>query len=361
MAIETTELAAGYTTPRVLRGGWQLAGGHGPVDKDQVIEGMIEAARAGFTTLDCADAYTGVEALFGAFRQAYRQRCGAAAAAAIKVHTKYLPNAESLPALTKADVEAGIDRSLRRLHQERLDLVQFHWWRYEVPRHVEVAHWLDELRRAGKIHLLGTTNFDTPHLRDMAEAGVPMASTQIQYSLLDRRAENGMVDLCARHGIKLICFGVIAGGLLSEKHLGAPEPSLASLTDLSKVKYLKVIMDFGGWGLFQTLLEALKQIADKHGASIANVASRYMLEQPQVGAIALGARSGDTHLQDNLRIFSFRLDAADHELLAPVLARRAGPSGDVWEQERDRNSRHGVSGVPYSRDQGAAAPGGNTP
>ena len=96
---------------------------------------MIAFADAGITTFDCADIYTGVEDMIGEFRQRYRdaaRRCGAQAA--FKVHTKFVPDLDMLPRITKAYVEGVIDRSLQRLRMERLDLVQFHWWDYAVPR-----------------------------------------------------------------------------------------------------------------------------------------------------------------------------------------------------------------------------------
>ncbi|MBX6320882.1 MAG: aldo/keto reductase, partial [Rhodospirillaceae bacterium] len=66
---ETVELAPGYRVTRLLRGGWQLSEGHGePVPTEAAIEGMMAFAEAGITGFDCADIYTGVEALIGAFR-----------------------------------------------------------------------------------------------------------------------------------------------------------------------------------------------------------------------------------------------------------------------------------------------------
>ena len=62
------ELRPGYEITRVIRGGWQLAGGHGTIDREAAIDDLVAAFDAGVTTFDCADIYTGVEELFGAFR-----------------------------------------------------------------------------------------------------------------------------------------------------------------------------------------------------------------------------------------------------------------------------------------------------
>ena len=70
---------------------------------------------------------------------------------------------------------------------------------------------------------------------------------------------------------------------------------------------------WGGWELFQELLLALKKIADRHGgASIANVAARYILDKPAVAGVIIGARLGITdHISDNAGVFDIKLDADD--------------------------------------------------
>ena len=69
------------------------------------------------------------------------------------------------------DCETIIDRSLRRLRQECLDLVQMQWWNYDIPGYVEMALVLQELQQAGKIDKIGATNFDVPRMREMFDAG----------------------------------------------------------------------------------------------------------------------------------------------------------------------------------------------
>lgn len=252
-------LAPGYEISRVIRGGWQMAGGHGRIDQATAIADMVACADAGLTTFDCADIYTGVEALIGAFRQAYADQRGAEALARIRVHTKYVPDLDLLPKLSRAEVERVIDRSLRRLGTDRLDLVQFHWWDYGVPGVIEAAQWLDELRRAGKIAHVGGTNFDTDHLVALVEAGVPLLSMQVQYSLLDRRPETAMAAAAAARGVSLLCYGTVAGGFLGDRWLGAAEPA-EPLENRSLTKYKLIIDDLGGWDLFQGLLAALRRV-----------------------------------------------------------------------------------------------------
>ncbi len=333
------ELRPGYEISRVIRGGWQLAGGHGAIEREAAVEDLIAYAETGITTFDCADIYTGVEEIMGAFRTAYRNRHGSQALARIKVHTKFVPDLDILPVIAKRHVRSVIDQSLRRLHVERLDLVQFHWWDYQIPGCVESALWLKELQQEGKIDLLGGTNFDTPHTAELIAEGFPLASMQVQYSLLDARPENGLIALCQKHDAHLLCYGSVAGGFLSDQWLGKPEPK-PPFENRSLTKYRLIIDDFGGWELFQELLATLRRIADRHGTDIATVASRAMLDRPQVAAVIVGARNRQ-HVAANQAIFALRLTQADHAQINDVLRLRKGPEGDTFTLERDRHGRHG--------------------
>jgi aryl-alcohol dehydrogenase-like predicted oxidoreductase len=339
MTVERTELAPGYGISRLIRGGWQLAGGHGDVDRDRAIADMAAFVDAGVTTFDCADIYTGVEEMIGAFRAELLRGRGAEALGRLKVHTKCVPDYDLLGRLKKSDLEATIDRSLLRLKTERLDLVQFHWWSYAAPGMIEAALWLKELAEAGKIDRIGGTNFDTASTRAMLEAGVPLVSMQVQYSLLDPRPGNGLTDLCAEAGLKLLCYGTVAGGFLSSRWLGQPDPG-ADFANRSLVKYKLVIDDFGGWDLFQELLRALDGIARRHAVSLTAVATRWTLDRPHVAGVIVGARYAE-HLADNLAVFRFALDDADSAAIDAVLAKRMGPLGDVYALERDKDGRHG--------------------
>jgi len=337
--MQTADLAPDHRISRVIKGGWQLAGGHGAIDQAQSIADMATFAEAGITTFDCADIYTGVEAQIGAFRQSYLHSHGADALNAIKVHTKFVPDLGKLATITRADVAAAIDRSLSRLGMERLNLVQFHWWDYEVDRQVEVATWLADLRQAGKITNIGGTNFDTRQTRRILEAGVPLVSMQVQYSLLDDRPSRDMTALSRAHGFQLLCYGSVAGGLFSERWLGAAEPG-EPWENRSLTKYKLIVDEFGGWALFQDLLQTLSDIAQRHDSDIASIASRAVLARDQVAAVIVGARNR-AHLARNLAIPGLHLSPQDVAQINGVLARSNPVPGDVYALERDRSGRHG--------------------
>ena len=147
-----------------------------------------------------------------------------------------------------------------------------------------------------------------------------------------------MAVFCREHGMKLLAYGTLLGGLLSEKYLGRPEPPRGELNTASLQKYKRMIDAWGGWALFQELLAALKQIADKHQVSIANVGVRYMLDRPAVAGVIVGARLGVAeHIADNARVFGFELDADDpHD-------HRTGAGQIARPDESDRRLRRRIS------------------
>ena len=339
--IEMISLRSDLEVPRVTKGNWQLADDHSgrEFDENRVNEDMAQYVDVGISTFICGDIYAGVEQRIGNFREYYRNLRGEEAAEKIKVFTTYVPHfldEERTRNHSKKDVEDVVNCSLKRLKQERLDLVQMHWWNYDIPGCFEMGLWLQELQKEGKIHHLAATNFDVPHMREFFEAGLDVIAHTVQYSLLDRRPKNGMIELCKEFDCHLLCYGVLAGGLLSEKWVGIPDPGMPNFENVSLDKYYRIINDFGGWELFQELLTVLQGIANKYKLSIANVACRYMLDQEQVGTINIGARDAN-HLQDNLRVFSFKLDEDDYDHINPVLEKSSGPLGDCYEIDRDED------------------------
>ncbi len=337
--VEATTLRPGYSFSRVIKGGWQLAGDHGPVDRQRAIADMEHFFDAGINAFDCADIYTGVEEMIGAFVDHIRESRGEDAVDDIKVHTKLVPDFDRLATITPADIEATIDRSLRRLRLERLPLVQFYWWDLSIGRPHDVLASLKNIQAKGKIQYLGATNWSEAAMQPFLDAGFDLVSSQVQYSLLDNRPAGAFSDWCASNRMQILAYGTLAGGFLTERWLGAADPGFA-FENRSLVKYRLIIDEFGGWPLFQDLLGALKAVADRHGVTIGAVASRWVLDRPQVGAVIIGARTAE-HLAETQAIFGLRLDGEDRGSIDAVLDRRSGPTGRIYGLEGDKAGRHG--------------------
>jgi len=319
---------------RLLSGLWQVSGGHGRIEPEAAVAEMVAYHDAGFTTWDLADHYGPAEDFIGEFRRRLVARSGPEALAEMQAFTKWVP---SPGPMTRQVAERAVDVSRRRMDMETLDLLQFHWWEYRDLRYLDALEQLAELRAAGKIRHLGLTNFDTKRLAIMVQRGLPIVSNQVQYSLVDRRPEVKMAPFCQQHGITLLTYGTLCGGLLSEKSLGQPEPGRWELGTASAQKYKQMIDAWGGWALFQQLLAALKRVADRRGVSIANVAVRAILDAPAVAGVIAGARLGvSEHIADNARTFTFALDAEDRAAIDAVtrqgrdLMRVIGDCGDEY-------------------------------
>lgn len=313
------QFGPGLQICRILNGMWQVSGAHGPIDPEQAVENMSAYLNSDFTTWDLADHYGPAEDFIGEFRRRMANQGGVDFSAKIQAFTKWVPQPGSME---RRWVEQNIDRSLRRMDVESLDLLQFHWWDYEDERYLEAIGHLADLRQDGKLRCLGLTNFDTEHLDTIVDHGFQIVSNQVQFSLIDRRPEIKMVPYCREQGIHLLAYGSLAGGLLTDRYLGQPEPGRATLNTASLSKYKQMVDAWGGWELFQELLTILEVIAKRHSVSIADVAFRYILDRPAVAGVIVGVRLGlSDHREDNARVFDFVLEPADLEQIESVLCR----------------------------------------
>ncbi|MCT8328133.1 aldo/keto reductase [Albidovulum sediminis] len=321
-------LAPGLEISRVLTGLWQVADieRNGPaIDPDRGADALAAYVEAGFTTFDMADHYGTSEIIAGRLLARYGGGEGRPLA-----FTKWCP---APGPMTAEVVRAGVQDRLDRLGVARVDLLQFHWWAYEHPGWLDALHELAALRAEGLIGEIGVTNFDAAHLHLALADGVPICTNQVSFSLVDRRAAGPLADLCARTGVRLLAYGTLCGGFLSERWLGQPEPK--DIADWSKMKYKRFIDAAGGWAPFQGILSAAAQIARKHGVSLSNVATRWVLEQTGVAGTIVGARLGESeHRADNLRPFSFALDAEDTARLDEAFAATRPIPGDCGDEYR---------------------------
>jgi aryl-alcohol dehydrogenase-like predicted oxidoreductase/enamine deaminase RidA (YjgF/YER057c/UK114 family) len=301
-----SELACGLQASKIITGLWQIADMERDgqsLDLDKTAQHMKAYTEAGLTTFDMADHYGSAEEIAGIFTKKY------VGDDRVQIFTKWVPEPDGS---SQENVRAAVQRSLDRLQAEQLDLLQYHAWNYADPSYLTDLFALQELQEEGLINHLGLTNFDTAHLNIVLETGIKIVSNQICFSLLDQRAAINMTRLCEKKGVRILAFGTLAGGFLTEKWLRKPEPKSHDLTTWSQMKYKRFIDEAGGWSKFQNLLETLKQIAERHNVSMANVACKYVLEQPAVAAIIIGARLGESeHIENNLALLNFTLEEQD--------------------------------------------------
>lgn len=320
-----TPLAPGLEVSRIVTGLWQVADQERDgrsLDYGAAAATLANYAQAGFDAFDMADHYGGAEDIAGLFR-----RQGGQAA----LFTKWVPTPGPM---TRDVVREGVGRSLERLGGAP-DLMQFHWWTFRHPAWLDALKEMAAMRAEGALKHLGVTNFDTDHLRVAVKNGVPVATNQLSFSLLDRRAAGDMSDFCLANGVKLLAYGTLGGGFLSDRWVGREEPAESDIADWSKMKYRRFITAIGGWGVFQRLMRELQAVAKRHGVSVSNVATRWVLQHPAVGAVIVGARLTESeHRADNLRLFSFALDEEDQARIDSALAASTPIPGDCGDEYR---------------------------
>jgi enamine deaminase RidA (YjgF/YER057c/UK114 family) len=167
------------------------------------------------------------------------------------------------------------------------------------------------------------------------QTGIKVVSNQVCYSLLDQRVADGMDLLCKEHNVRILAFGTLAGGFLTERWLDQPEPKENELKTWSQMKYKRYIDEAGGWDKFQVLLKALRLTADKHHVSMANVATRFIADQPAVGAVIIGARLGESeYIHNNLEILEFEPKEEDWDAVRAAMDQLDPIPGDCGDEYR---------------------------
>ena len=330
-SLERTKLAPGLEIPRIVTGLWQVADmerSGAPLDPDSGADALAEYALAGYDAFDMADHYGSAELIAGRLLGRLREN----GEFRPRVFTKWVPEPGRM---TAGVVRAGVEQRLARLGVDCLDLLQFHWWQFENPGYIDAMAELESLHREGLIANLGVTNFDVNHLRLLVSHGIPVISNQVSFSVLDRRAGGEMSAFCLENNVRLLAYGSLCGGFLTEGWLMQPDPAGGRISDWSRMKYYRFIEAAGGWEVMQGILFALDDVARKHGVSISNVAARWVLDNPAVAAIIVGARLGEReHREDNLAAFGFSLDNEDRERIATATAGARNLPGDCGDEYR---------------------------
>lgn len=300
--VEKFNLTKNLKISRAVTGLWQIADmekSGNTLDPIATAKLMTPYVDAGLTTFDMADHYGSAEIIAGHFKQS--ETAGSKAI----FFTKWVPKPGQV---TREQVRAAVQERLSRLQIEKVDLLQYHAWSFSNPYWLDALVYLQELKEEGLIGALGTTNFDTSHLRIAKTTGIEIVSNQISYSLIDRRGSGKMAEYCAENSITILAYGTLCGGFISEKWLGKSEPTTSQLTNWSLMKYKRFIDTAGGWAKFQDLLKELDQISKETKRSISTIASKFQLAQKAVGAVIIGARIGEnTHIDDTLSLFTFEL------------------------------------------------------
>ncbi len=241
--------------------------------------------------------------------------------------------------LSRQHVLTGCEASLRRLQTDWLDLYWVHEWDGSTPLQ-ETLEALKLLVDQGKIRYVGVSNFAAWQL--MKALGISdrdrlprFVAQQVYYSLQERSIEYELVPLALEEGLGTFVWSPLAGGLLSGKFRrgqDGPEGS-RGLSDWGEPPV------YDEDGLYDTI-DVLVEVAEGHGVSAAQVALAWLLRQPSVCSVIIGART-DEQLADNLQATELELSVADVDRLEQVS--RPDLLYPYWHQMKTGADRLGTS------------------
>ena len=323
-----SKLSSDLKISRIITGLWQMADieREEDIDPKAYAEKIIPYVEAGLTTFDMADHYGSSELIVGEYNLNN-------STSDVQLLTKWVPKPGKVD---KQSVSDAVQLALDRMKQTSIDLMQYHAWYYPDPSWLDALFYLTELKQEGLIKNIGVTNFDAAHLRVACASGIPIVSNQISHSLIDQRANSSkIIDVCNEYGIKLLAYGVVMGGFLTNKWLNKNEPKPENLKTWSEMKYKRFIDESGGWDAYQNLLNVVNQIAQNNDVSIANICSRYILENPLVAGIIIGARLGENnHIKDNLNILKTKISKEEINLIRDAQKELNPIPGDCGDEYR---------------------------
>ena len=296
--------------------GTMTFGGRG-IFSDVGSTGVDEASRqvdqclaAGVNLFDTADVYSGgvAEEILGQALKGRRDE--------VLVATKVrmpMGDGPNDAGLSRLHIVTGCEASLRRLGTDHIDLYQLHEWDGLTPLE-ETLEALDLLVRSGKVRYVGSSNYAGWQLMKALgtadRLGLPrFASQQIYYSLQARDAEYELIPAAVDQGLGVLVWSPLAGGLLSGKYRRDRQPPSGSrqLTDWDEPP----VRDRDA--LYDTV-DVLVSIGEERGVSAAQVALAYLLGQPAVTSLVIGAKTSE-QLADNLSAADLILTAEEQDRL----------------------------------------------
>lgn len=331
----SVESLLGLDKNPIVTGLWQVADmerGGVDLDLNKAANALLDYAHDGFCNFDMADHYGSAELIAGEARRRWIELAAAdvKTKTPVNMYTKWCPDPDDY---SYAAVKKAIGVRLDRLGVEQIDLLQLHWWNFEHPGYIDVMDHLSRLQQEGLIKQLGVTNFDTDHLRVLHACGFTISTNQVCLSVIDSRALGDMSAFCRESGVRLLAYGTLAGGFLQEKWLGRTAPD--NVADWSKMKYSRFISAVGGWDQFQSVLTLLQGIAVRHSTTIANVATRWVLEQDVVAGVIIGARiTQSQHRANNHDTLSLRLSDTDRQTITECSRNLTSIAGDCGTEYR---------------------------
>lgn len=254
--------------PLVLGGSWYDKS----VDDNDLMAAMEAAYTGGIRQFDTAARYSGghSEELLGRFIRDKRDEI-------------FLSSKSDTKEMTADAMLAEVEGSLRRLSVERIDLYYIHW--PKAGRDMRpTMDGLVRAQHAGKIGAIGVSNFSVAQMQQVEEVA-PIAAHQLGYNLLWRHRETDVIPYCVERNIAVVAYSALAHGILTGKY-GA-DPGLATGDQRHTILPFRADL----WPEVHAAVEELKTIAGRAKIPLATLAVRWILGQPGIDSVVIGARN----------------------------------------------------------------------
>ena len=297
---------------------------HAAIDEKRAIETIRAAIDSGVNFIDTAPAYGNGES---------EERLGRALSDIARDRV-ILATKASGTTLSREEILADCERSLKRLQTSYIDLYQIHWRRGVVPLE-ETFDALRHLKRQGKVRAIGVCNFGPADLADADVAKNEIASDQVASSLFSRGPEFGLQAACQQHGIGILCYSPLAQGLLTGAYRSVDDVP----ADRRRSRHFAGSHTGSRHGeagcedeLFSAI-EAVRQIADREGHTMADLAIAWLLHQPCVASVLCGASTPE-QARANVNAADIKLSAeivAELDVATAKVKNHLGPNLDLWQ------------------------------
>jgi aryl-alcohol dehydrogenase-like predicted oxidoreductase len=305
--LKVSELCLGTMT----FGGREVIGNLG---QDEANELVARALDAGINFFDTADAYSRTQAEVMLGKALGSRRSEVVIATKVRIETGPGPNDLGL---SRGHILSAVDASLRRLGTDYIDLYQVHLPDKLTPLE-ETLRALDDVVRWGKVRYIGVSNF--PAWMLMKALGISdkngwarFVSLQAHYTLIERSLEREIIPALVDQGLGLMIWSPLAGGFLSGKVTregDAPDGSRRASFDFPPIVNRDRAFD---------VVDVMREVASEQGISVARIGLAWLLHQPAVSSVIIGAKRPD-QLDDNLKAVDVRLTDDQRKRLDGVSA-----------------------------------------
>ncbi|MEM6842318.1 MAG: aldo/keto reductase [Bacteroidota bacterium] len=315
------------TITRMTFGAWAIVGGFnwGHQEEKDSLAALREAYERGITFFDTAQAYGN-----GASERMIYQALG-------DVYDKIVIATKIIPGdFGYEDVKRACEARIKALQSDHLDLLQLHWPNPDIPVE-ETMRALVDLKQEGKIRAFGVSNFGKQDLTEALQVTQEISSNQLPYNLLWRAIEFDILPLCDKHQIPVLSYSSIMQGLLAGKFSNPQEvPDDRARSRHFSSQRLQARHSEGGQEVltFEAIAQ-IRQIAEQEGIPIARLSMAWLLAQPGVGSIIVGARNPQ-QVKDNVAAMEVTLSERVVEELDEItkpLRDALGPNADMWQSD----------------------------